>query len=60
MIWVLVGLKVDGGDESQVCPMGFLVHGTDIKLGILGCCGVDGKDVNNRHGYVQNLQCRFH
>ena len=55
VIWVLVGLEVDGSDEGQVCPTGFLVHRTDIKLGILGGCCIDGIDVDYRHGHIQDL-----
>lgn len=34
-------------DEGQISSPGFLVNRTHIQLGVLGCRGVNGKDVEH-------------
>lgn len=56
MIGVLIGLQEDGCNVSQVRPARFLVDWTLVHASVLFVgCGVDGVNVNDRHGLKQDF-----
>lgn len=47
--------QVYHGDEGQVGTPGLLVDGAHVQLGVLGCRGVDGEDVQHGQLHEEHL-----
>ena len=60
MLGVDVALEVDRPDVVDVFPDWFPVNRTGIQLRILPCGRVDGVDIDDRHGLVEDLSPGLH